>query len=33
MTTVSDAFPSNWLKAEDLKNRTIKVTIDKVIFE
>ena len=33
MTTVSDAFPSNWLKAADLKNRTIKVTIDKVIFE
>ena len=33
MTTVSDAFPSNWLKAADLKNKTIKVTIDKVIFE
>ena len=33
MTTVSDAFPSNWLKAVDLKNKTIKVTIDKVIFE
>ena len=33
MTTVSDAFPSNWLKAADLNNRTIKVTINKVIFE
>ncbi len=33
MTTVSAAFPSNWLKAVDLKNKTIKVTIDKVIFE
>ncbi len=33
MTTVSDAFPSNWLKAADLNNRIVKVTIDKVIFE
>ncbi len=33
MTTVSDAFPSNWLKAADLNNRTIKVKIDKVVFE
>ncbi len=33
MTTVADAFPSNFLKAADLNNRTIKVTIDKVIFE
>ena len=33
MTTVSDAFPSNWLKAADLNNRTIKVKIDNVIFE
>ncbi len=33
MTTVSDAFPSNYLKAADLKNRTIKLKMDKVIFE
>ncbi len=33
MTTVSDAFPSIFLKAADLNNRTVKVTIDKVIFE
>ncbi len=33
MTTVSDAFPSLYLKAADLKNRTVKVTIDKVVFE
>ena len=33
MTTISDAFPSNFLKAADLKDRTVKVTIDKVIFE
>ncbi len=33
MTTVSDAFPSNYLKAADLQNRTIKLKIDKVIFE
>jgi hypothetical protein len=33
MPTVSDAFPSNYLKAADLKNRTIKLKMDKVIFE
>ena len=33
MTTVDEAFPSNWLKAADLNNRTVKVKIDKVIFE
>ena len=33
MTTVSDAFPSNFLKAADLNNRTVKVAIDKVVFE
>ena len=33
MTTVSDAFPSNYLKAADLQNRTIKLKMDKVIFE
>jgi len=33
MTTVSDAFPSNFLKAGDLNNRTVKVAIDKVVFE
>ncbi len=33
MTTVDEAFPSNWLKAADLNNRTVKVTIDKVVFE
>ena len=33
MTTVSDAFPSNFLKAIDLSNRTVKVTISKVVFE
>ena len=33
MTTVSEAFPSNYLKAADLNNRTVKVTIDKVLFE
>ena len=33
MPTVSDAFPSNYLKAADLNNRTIKVKIDKVVFE
>ena len=29
MTTISDAFPSNYLKAVDLNNRTIKLKIDK----
>ncbi len=33
MTTVDEAFPSNWLKAADLKNRTVKVTINRVVFE
>ncbi len=33
MTTVAEAFPSNWLKAADLNNRIVKVTIDQVIFE
>ena len=33
MTTIADAFPSNYLKAADLQNRTIKLKIDKVIFE
>ena len=33
MTTVNDAFPSNFLKAADLNNRTIKLKIDKVVFE
>jgi hypothetical protein len=33
MTTVSDAFPSPFLKAADLNNRTIKLKMDKVIFE
>ena len=33
MTTVSEAFPSNYLKATDLNNATIKVKIDKVVFE
>ncbi len=33
MTTINDAFPSKYLKAADLNNRTIKVKIDKVVFE
>ncbi len=33
MTTVSEAFPSNYLKAIDLNNRTVKVAINKVVFE
>ena len=33
MTTVSEAFPSNYLKAADLNNRTIKVAINMVVFE
>ena len=33
MTTVNDAFPSNYLKAADLNNRTIKLKMEKVIFE
>ncbi len=33
MTTLADIFPSNYLKAADLNNRTVKVKIDKVIIE
>ena len=33
MTTVSEAFPSNYLKAADLNNRTVKVKIKEVVFE
>ena len=33
MTTVNDAFPSNYLKAADLNNRTIKLKMEKVVFE
>jgi hypothetical protein len=33
MTTVSDAFPSKYLKAADLKNRTAKVAIKEVVCE
>ncbi len=33
MTTVNDAFPSPYLKAADLNNRTIKLKMDNVTFE
>ena len=33
MTTVTEAFPSNYLKAADLNNNTVKVKIDRVVFE
>ena len=33
MPTVSEAFPSNYLKAADLNNRTVKVAINKIVFE
>ncbi len=33
MTTLADIFPSNFLKATDLNHRTVKVKIDRVIFE
>ena len=33
MTTVNEAFPSKYLRAADLQNRTIKLKMDKVIFE
>ena len=33
MTTISEAFPSLYIKAADLNNRTIKLKIDKVVFE
>lgn len=30
---MSEAFPSNWLKAEDLKGHSVKVVIDSVVME
>ena len=33
MTTVSEAFPSRYLKAVDLKNKTVKVAIKEITFE
>ncbi len=33
MATVSEAFPSKYLKAADLNNRTVKVSINRVVFE
>ena len=33
MTTVDEAFPSNYLKAADLQGRNIKLKIASVIFE
>ncbi len=33
MTTVSEAFPSRYLKAGDLKNKTVKVAIKEITFE
>ena len=33
MTTVSEAFPSKFLKADEIGARNVKVKIDKVIFE
>ena len=33
MTTVSEAFPSRYLRAADLKSKTVKVTIKTVVFE
>jgi len=30
---MSEAFPSNWLKASDLQGRTIKVMIQNVVME
>ena len=33
MTTITEAFPSNFLKAQDLNDRTVKVAIDKIVFE
>lgn len=33
MPNIHDAFPSNYLKAADLQQRTITVTIEKVAFE
>ena len=33
MPTMDELFPSNYLKAADLDNKTFKVKIDKVVFE
>jgi hypothetical protein len=33
MPNINDAFPSNYLKASDLKNSQVVVTIDRVEFE
>ena len=33
MTTVNDAFPSTYLRADDLNNRTAKLKMEKVVFE
>ena len=33
MPTMNELFPSNYLKAADLDNKTFKVKIDKVVFE
>ncbi len=33
MTTVNDAFPSTYLRAADLNNRTAKLKMEKVVFE
>ncbi len=33
MPNIQDAFPSNYLKAADLKGRAVVVTIDRVEFE
>lgn len=30
---MSEAFPSNWLKASDLQGRTVKATIKDVVME
>ncbi len=30
---ISQAFPSKYLKAADLNNRTIKVSVNKIVFE
>jgi hypothetical protein len=33
MPNINEAFPSNYLKASDLKGRSVVVTIDRVEFE
>lgn len=33
MPSINDAFPSNYLKAADLKGRNVTVTMDRVEFE